>query len=87
MVTVIAWVFAGVMAVIPLLQVLACLTQSKWSQRQPATAEDYQMIHDLYAIRRRFDVAWLEVGLRRDTADARRALRAELDKLDRRERA
>jgi hypothetical protein len=43
---------------------------------------DYQTLVELHRIRRRFDVAQLKSELRRNAADARRALRTELDKLD-----
>jgi hypothetical protein len=42
----------------------------------------YWAMVELHRIRRRFDVAQLKFELRRDGADARRVLRAELDKLD-----
>jgi hypothetical protein len=43
---------------------------------------DYRALVELHRIRRRFDVAQLNSELRRDGADVRRALRAELDKRD-----
>lgn len=86
MVTTLAWLLMVVMVAIPLLQVTTCLRKRKPGERQRTTMADYQVMHDLYAIRRRFDVAWFKVGLRRDTADAQRALRAELYRLEKRER-
>lgn len=47
---------------------------------------DYRTMVELHAIRRRFDVAWFKLALKRDVADARRRLHAELDEIDRRER-
>ena len=42
----------------------------------------YRAMVDLHRIRRRFDVAQLKFESRRDGADARRELRAELDEFD-----
>jgi uncharacterized membrane protein len=46
------------------------------------SAASYQTRVELHAVHRRFDVGQLKSELRRDAADARRALRAELNKLD-----
>jgi hypothetical protein len=50
----------------------------------PQGAESYRVMVDLHAIHRRFDVAHYKFVLRRDAADARRELRRELRKLDKR---
>jgi predicted transcriptional regulator len=52
------------------------------SKRPSADVQTYRTLVELHRIRRRFDVAQLKSELRRDAADARRALRAELARLD-----
>jgi hypothetical protein len=46
----------------------------------------YRALVDLHAIRRRIDVARFKADLRRDAAHHRRALRRELEDLDRQDR-
>ncbi len=52
----------------------------------PKSAVSYRTMVELHDIRRRFDAAQVKSELRRDGADARRALRDELDGLDSRRR-
>jgi len=49
----------------------------------PEIKPSYRLLVDLYAIRRRLDVAQFKAELDRDTADARRRLYAELRELER----
>jgi hypothetical protein len=68
--------------VVIIVVVLAVLILS--SRNSPSDAANYQTMVELYAIRRRGEVAQFKTGVRRDAADARRALRVELDKQSRR---
>jgi hypothetical protein len=52
----------------------------------PQEKVSHRVMVDLHAIRRRFDLARFKFDVRRDAADARRELRAELRRLDERER-
>jgi hypothetical protein len=52
----------------------------------PQDKVSYRVLVDLHAIRRRFDLARFKADVRRDGADARRELRAELERLDKRRR-
>ena len=54
------------------------------SRNSPSDAANYQTMVELHAIRGRGEVARFKTDVRRDAADARRALRAELDKKSRR---
>lgn len=51
--------------------------------RRRLNATDYRTMVELHAIRRRFDVACFASALKRDMADARRRLQAEMDEVDR----
>jgi hypothetical protein len=53
----------------------------------PPDAATYRTAIDLHAIQRRQEVAQVKSEVRRDAADARRELRAELDELSRRGRS
>jgi hypothetical protein len=65
------------------LVVVGLVLMLSWrNQQSTPDRRSYQAMVELHRIRRRFDVAQLKSELRRDGADARRALRAELDKLD-----
>lgn len=62
---------------------LAVAFTVRWARRQRLpVAEAYRAKVELHAIRRRFHLAVFEIALRRDAANARRALRAELYKQD-----
>jgi hypothetical protein len=52
---------------------------------EPTPTPSYRLRADLYAIRRRLDVARFRFDVRRDAAEARHRLRAELSELERRE--
>jgi hypothetical protein len=74
-VSVLAWLVVGLLVV--------WLVIRSRRGRPPAPERlDYQVMVELHRIRRRFDVALLKSELRADAADARRALRAALHKLD-----
>lgn len=51
--------------------------------RRRLNVTDYRTMVELHAIRRRFDVTWFKLALKRDMADARRALHTEMDELER----
>lgn len=51
---------------------------------EPELTPSYRLLVELYAIRRRLDVARYKFDVRRDAAEARRSLRAELRELERR---
>lgn len=51
--------------------------------RRNLNVPDCRMLVEMHAIRRRFDVACFKSALKRDMADARRALQAEMDEVDR----
>jgi hypothetical protein len=51
--------------------------------RPPAIPPSYRLLSDLYAIRRRFNVARFKCEVRLDAAHAHRNLRAELRELER----
>jgi hypothetical protein len=76
-VTVLAWLFLLLVVAVPIGLVLLSLRGSRF-ERSRLT---YQVMVDLHAIRRRFDLAHFKFELRRDGADARRALLADLRKL------
>lgn len=78
MVSVMLWLYAAVVMA-ALLGLVAALVDS--SRRRPGR-RDYRAMVELHAIRRRADVASFKTGLRRDVADARRQLRAELNDVD-----
>lgn len=52
---------------------------------EPTPTPSYRLLADLYAIRRRLDVARFKFDVRHDAAEARHRLRAELRELERRE--
>jgi len=52
----------------------------------PVVKPSYRLLTELYAIRRRLDAAQFKFDVRRDAADARHRLRAELRELECRER-
>lgn len=71
------WLLIALGAVAALALVAAWRRRARRSKRiDPAT---YQAMADLYAIRRRLDVALFKLRLSGDMAEARRRLGAELD--------
>jgi hypothetical protein len=79
-VSVLGWLFLGLVAAISVRLLLASCGRG-----QP-DASDYRADVELHRIRRRLEVAQLRFELRRDGADARRALRADLRGLAERDR-
>jgi hypothetical protein len=64
---------------------LVLAAAEEWRKKRHSESLDprtYQVLVDLHAIRRRFDVALFKFQLGRDMADARRRLDAELEQLD-----
>ena len=77
------WLFVAIaVAVI----VLALVAVALNCDRSPKSAASYETMVELHAVRRLFDVAQVKSELKRDAADARRELRAELDGLNKRGR-
>jgi hypothetical protein len=78
-VAVIGWAYLLLMVAVVGLALFSAL-------RRPPKADhtDDRVLLSLYAIRRRLEVAQFKSELRRDAADTRRALRAELQRSDRR---
>lgn len=75
-----AWLFLALVVAVPVVLVLLSRRGSK-----PKTDHStYQAIVGLHTIRRRLEVAQVKTELRRDAAQIRRELRAELDGWDRR---
>jgi hypothetical protein len=74
-VSVLAWLVVG-------LVVVWLVVRSRRGRQAAPDRLDYQVMVELHRIRRRFDVALLKSEIRADAADARRALRAALHKLD-----
>ena len=74
MVTVMAWLFVMLVVAVPIGLVLLSLRGSQSDGKRLT----YQVAVHLHAIRRRFDLAQFNFELRRDAADARRALHADL---------
>lgn len=56
------------------------------SPQRPPDGEDYRVVVDLHAIRRRLEVARFKAELKRDEARLRREMRDELDMVDHRRR-
>ena len=74
------WLFIVLGALALLALVTAWRRKTRREKRiDPAT---YQVMADLYAIRRRLGVALFKLQLSRDTAEARRRLSAELDEVE-----
>jgi hypothetical protein len=71
-----------VLLVAALVVVGLVIVLTQCGQSAPPDRRTYETLVELHRIRRRFDVAQLKSELRRDGADARRVLRAELDELD-----
>jgi hypothetical protein len=82
MVTVLAWLYLGLLLAVP----IGLVVLSLWRPRRRPNQLPYQMMLDLRAIRRRQEVAQFKSETRRDAATARRELRHELSELARRER-
>jgi hypothetical protein len=74
-VSVLAWLVVGLL-------VVWLVVRSRRGRPPAPDRLDYQAMVELHRIRRRFHVAQLKSELRADAADARRALRAALHKLD-----
>jgi hypothetical protein len=72
--------------VIVVVVVVVLVLLSRQDNRPEIDRLTYQTMVDLHAIHRRFDLGWFKFELRRDAADAQRELRAELRKLEERER-
>jgi hypothetical protein len=76
-----AWFYPMLLVAVPVVLILLSVR----SRRGKPDKRAYQVLVDLHAIRRRFDLAQFKFELRRDAADARRALRADLRKLSKRD--
>ena len=81
MTTVVAWLCLILIVAVPVGLVLLSLRKSKTPETDRTP---HQVIVGLYAIRRRLEVAQFKTDLRRDAAQARRALRDELNGRQRR---
>jgi len=75
-----AWLFLALVLAVQVVLVLL----SRRGSRPEADQNTYQAIVGLHTIRRRLEVAQVKTELRRDAAQARRELRAELDGRERR---
>jgi len=79
----------AVLAAVSVALIVAALLVLHLRGRRPGrhmSVADYRTMVELHTIRRRFDVAWFKLALKRDVADAQLRLCAELDELERRER-
>lgn len=75
------------MILLVIIAVVALLVALALHRREPPQDKvSYRVLVDLHAIRRCFDLARYKFDVRRDAADARCELHAELRKLDERER-
>lgn len=75
--SVLAWLLVALVVI-----GLVAVRYSRRDRRMAPDAHLYRAMVGLHRIRCRFDMAQLKNELRRDAADARRALRAELNKRD-----
>jgi hypothetical protein len=82
MVTMLAWLYPGLMIAVPTVLVLLSVRRGR-SKPNPRI---YRVMIELHAIRRRFDVAQFKVEVKRNAAYLRRELRDELNELDKRGR-
>jgi uncharacterized membrane protein (DUF106 family) len=64
--------------------VLVLVALAIYCARSQTGVTSYETMVELHAVQRRFDVAQTKAELRRDAADARRCLRDELDRCERR---
>ena len=67
-----------------LIAVVLAIALTAGCRDAPPDAATYRAAVDLHAIRRRQEIAQVKSEVRRDAADARRALRIELDELSKR---
>jgi hypothetical protein len=82
MVTMLAWLYLALMVATP--TVLVALSVRRG--RPKPNPRIYQVMVELHAIRRRFDLSQFRVEVKRDATHAWRELRNELNELDKRER-
>jgi hypothetical protein len=81
MVTILAWLYLSLMVAMPTVLVLLSVRRG----RPKPNPRIYQVMVELHAIRRRFDLAQHKFELRQDAAYARRALQTDLRRLSERE--